>query len=309
MDSNQRALVYALSAVLLWSTVATAFKITLNYLTPLQMVAAASTVSWAVLLLITWHQGKLAMLVPELRRAPVFYLGIGLLNPAIYYLVLFAAYDLLPASQAQPLNYTWAIALTFMAAIFLGQKIRHRDWCAAALGYLGVLVIATRGDVLGLFSAMTSPLGVGLALLSTVLWASYWILNARRESDPVVSLVLGFSVAVPLLVTSSLLFSDWSGIPWQGWVAVSYVGLFEMGITFFLWLKAMREAHNVALISNLIFISPFISLLLLSLFIGEVIYPATVFGLVLIVCGLLIQRLTLKSFLPPRRWRGRKSKF
>ncbi|MCC5880632.1 MAG: DMT family transporter [Idiomarina sp.] len=309
MSSNRRALGFALSAVLLWSTVATAFKITLQYLSPLQMVAAASCVSWLVLLAITWQQGKLNLVATEWRQSPLFYCAMGLLNPAIYYLVLFAAYDLLPASQAQPLNYTWAIALTFMAAIFLRQKIRKRDWIAAGIGYFGVFVIATRGDLLGFIGAMTSPGGVALALLSTLLWAGYWILNTRRESDPVVSLLLGFSVAVPLLVVASVLLSDWRGIPWQGWVAVSYVGLFEMGITFVLWLKAMREAQNVALISNLIFLSPFISLLLLAVFIGEVIYPATVVGLVLIVIGLCVQRITVKSFLPPRRWRGKKAEF
>lgn len=309
MSSNQRALGFALCAILLWSTVATAFKITLQYLSPLQMVAAASSVSWLVLLAITWQQGKLSLILPEWRQSRLFYCAVGLLNPAVYYLVLFAAYDLLPASQAQPLNYTWAIALTFMAALFLGQTIRKRDWVAAAIGYFGVLVIATRGDLLGFVGAMESPLGVALALLSTVLWAGYWILNTRRESDPVVSLLLGFSVAVPLLVTLSFVVSDWRGIPWQGWVAVSYVGMFEMGITFVLWLKAMREAQNVALISNRIFLSPFISLLLLAVFIGEVIYPATLLGLVLIVIGLCVQRVTPKSFLPPRRWRGKKTEF
>lgn len=309
MPHQRRAFIFAISAVLLWSTVATAFKITLEYLTPLQMVTAASSVSWLVLLLLTWQQGKLNQLAAELKRAPGFYALIGVLNPAAYYLVLFAAYDLLPASQAQPLNYTWAIALTFMAALFLGQKIRKRDWFAAAFGYLGVLVIATQGNLLGLVGAMTSPLGVGLALLSTLLWAGYWILNTRRASDPVVSLVLGFSMALPWLWGLSIWLGDWQGIPWQGWLAVSYVGMFEMGITFFLWLKAMREASNVALISNLIFISPFISLLLLAMIIGEVIHPTTVAGLALIVCGLLLQRVTPSSFLPPKRWRGRKQDF
>ena len=32
----------------------------------------------------------------------------GLLNPCLYYLVLFKAYELLPAQQAQALNYSWA---------------------------------------------------------------------------------------------------------------------------------------------------------------------------------------------------------
>lgn len=303
MSADRAAFLYAISAVLLWSTVATAFKITLAYMGPLQMVTAASTVSWLVLYAITWQQGKLGSVVREWRSAPKFYVLIGALNPGLYYLVLFAAYDLLPASQAQPLNYTWAIALTFLAAVFLKQRIRRRDWVAAALGYFGVLVIATGGDVLSFTAAMASPLGVGLALCSTLLWASYWILNTRRDSDPVVSLLLGFSVATPVLWAATWWFGDWSGIPWQGWLAVSYVGLFEMGITFFLWLKAMRLATNMALISNLIFISPFISLLLLATIIGETIYPATIVGLVIIVGSLLVQRINLKRLWPLLRWR------
>lgn len=309
MSTDRAAFGYAICAVLLWSTVATAFKITLDHMSPLQMLTVASTVSTLALLVITWQQKKLPLVATELRSAPGFYLMMGALNPGIYYLVLFAAYDLLPASQAQPLNYTWAIALTFLAAIFLNQRIRRRDWVAAALGYFGVLVIATKGDVLSFTQAMASPLGVGLALVSTLLWASYWILNTRRQSEPVVSLLLGFALATPALWAMSFLFGGWQSVPWQGWLAVTYVGLFEMGITFFLWLKALRLTSNVALVSNLIFISPFISLLLLAHIIGETIYPATLVGLVLIVVALLVQRLTPKSFLPPKRWRGRASKF
>lgn len=288
MAAERRALLLALAAVLLWSTVATAFKITLTYLSPLQMVAAASVVSFLFLLTVILVQKRQHEIIPELRKHFRYYLILGLLNPLVYYLVLFQAYTLLPASQAQPLNYTWAIALTLMAAVFLGQKIRKRDWIACVLGYLGVLVIATRGDILGL--NFTSVAGVGWALLSTFLWAGYWILNTRHQSEPVLTLLLCFGISLPFSLAASWYWTDWSGIPWQGWAAVTYVGLFEMGLTFVLWLKAMKLTQNTAKISNLIFISPFISLVLLAVIIGETIYPATVVGLVLIISGLVIQQ-------------------
>lgn len=287
--NDRKAVGFALSAVLLWSTVATAFKITLQYLTPLQMVTAATAVSFVILLVIALIRGKQSLLLLELRRMPLYYLLIGALNPTLYYLVLFEAYSLLPASEAQPLNYTWAIALTFMAAVVLKQPIRKRDWIASALGYLGVLVIATRGDVLGL--SFSNPWGVFWALLSTFLWAAYWIINTKRNAESIVQLVLAFGLALPFLVVWSLFSSDWSAIPWQGWAAVTYVGLFEMGITFLLWMMAMKTATNTALISNLIFLSPFVSLLLLNQILGEIIYPSTIFGLLLIVSGLILQRL------------------
>ena len=153
-----------------------------------------------------------------------------------------------------------------------------------------MIVIATKGDVLGL--SFESPLGVGLALLSTLLWASYWILNTKNKADPIVGVLLGFLVAIPFAIGLSLYEgANWSGISLQGWLAVSYVGLFEMGVTFVLWLSALKLTQNTARISNLIFASPFISLALLATIIGEEIHSATLLGLMLIIAGLVIQQI------------------
>ncbi|WP_282177215.1 DMT family transporter [Vibrio nereis] len=288
--NERRALGFGLSAVLLWSTVATAFKLTLAEFTPIQMLTVASIVSAIILIGICAVQGKLSLLPRTFLSNPWYYLLLGLINPLAYYIILFKAYDLLPASQAQAINYSWAITLTLMAAFFLGQKIRKQDWIACSLSYFGVIVIATKGDILGL--NFESPLGVGLALLSTLLWAGYWILNAKNQADPIVAVLLGFLVAIPFAIGISLYEgASWSHITTQGWLAVIYVGLFEMGVTFVLWLSALKLTQNTARISNLIFASPFISLILLSTIIGEEIHPTTLIGLVLIVGGLVIQQI------------------
>ncbi|MGR5352981.1 DMT family transporter [Vibrio sp. DNB22_19_2] len=287
--NERRALGFGLSAVLLWSTVATAFKLTLAEFTPIQMLTMASIVSAIALTMVCGVQGKLNQLSTTFLSNPWYYLLLGLINPLAYYLILFKAYDLLPASQAQAINYSWAITLTLMAAVFLGQKIRGKDWIACCFSYAGVIVIATKGNVLGM--EFESPLGVGLALLSTLLWASYWILNTKNKADPVVGVLLGFLVAIPLAIGLSLYEgASWSQISAKGWAAVTYVGLFEMGVTFVLWLTALKLTENTARISNLIFASPFISLALLATIIGEEIHPSTLIGLVLIISGLVIQQ-------------------
>ena len=286
--NERHAVFYGLAAVLLWSTVATAFKLALAYLTPVQLLTIATGVSAIALAAIAARQGKLAQLAPTLRRNPGYYLATALLNPLAYYLVLFQAYDLLPASQAQPLNYSWAVTLPLLSALFLNQRISRRDAVTCLLGYLGVIVIATRGDLLLL--EFTSATGVMLALLSALLWAVYWLLNTRNQADPVVGMLLNFILAWPLCLGLSLTEGQWPAIPWQGWSAAAYIGLFEMGITFVLWLKALKLTRRTARISNLVFISPFISLLLIAAILGESIHPATLAGLMLIVTGLLIQQ-------------------
>ena len=292
MNNERRAFGFGMAAVLLWSTVATAFKLTLTVFTPIQMLAVACFVSVLALTGICWAQGRLNQLLPTFLSNPWYFLLLGLINPFAYYLILFKAYELLPASQAQPLNYCWAINLTLMAALFLGQKIRTQDWLACLLGYSGVIVIATKGNPLAL--TFDSPFGVGLALLSTLFWAGYWILNTKNKADPVVSVLLGFLLALPF----SLGLAMYEGKSWSsglnGWLAVSYVGLFEMGITFVLWLTALKQTCNTARISNLIFISPFISLFLLAQIIGETIHPSVLVGLPMIISGLAIQQLKRK---------------
>jgi drug/metabolite transporter (DMT)-like permease len=253
------------------------------------MLTVAIISSSITLITICYLQGKLNQLMTTFLNNPLIYIAQGLLNPLAYYLILFKSYDLLPASQAQPLNYSWAITLTLMAAIFLDQKIQKQDWIACILGYGGVLVIATKGDLLSLH--FDSPLGVALALFSTFIWAGYWILNTKSDAEPVVGVVLGFLVALPCAIVLSI----YEGAAWdksiQGWMAASYVGLFEMGLTFVLWLSALKATNNTARISNLIFISPFISLILLAYIIGENIHSSTLIGLAMIVGGLMVQQL------------------
>lgn len=293
-QSERSALLYGLAAVLLWSTVATAFKLTLREFSPIQMLLVASVVSVIVLLVICQIKGTINQLSSVFLANPKYFFLLGLVNPLGYYLILFKAYDLLPASQAQPLNYSWAITLTLMAALFLGQKIRKQDWLACLLGYLGVLIIATKGNLLTL--SFDSPLGVGLALLSTLLWASYWILNTKNKTDPILVVLLGFLVSLPFSIFLAWYEGlGWSSISLQGWLAVSYVGLFEMGITFVLWLTALKKTHNTAKVSNLIFLSPFISLILLAQIIGETIYTSTVVGLICILLGLAVQQIKFKT--------------
>jgi drug/metabolite transporter (DMT)-like permease len=295
--NEKRALLFGLSAVALWSTVATAFKLTLAQFSPIQMLTIACLVSSLVLFLLCYRLNKVSQILPTLKANPRYFILSGLMNPLAYYLILFKAYDLLPASQAQAINYSWAITLTFMAAVFLHQSIRRRDYIAAGLCYLGVLIIATHGDLLAL--KFEQPRGVALALISTLLWAGYWILNTRNSADPVISVLLGFLVALPCtLILAAYEQADWSRQNLLGWLSAVYVGLFEMGITFFLWLTALRLTANTARISNLIFISPFISLLLLAAIIHEQIDPSTIVGLVIIVSGLAIQQYRRK---PNRR--------
>ncbi len=280
---------FGFAAVLCWSTVATAFKLSLQHLSPAQLVLYASLVSTLVLFGIVLYRDQLPQLAQQWRQAPWHAIKCGVLNPFLYYFVLFAGYDRLPAQQAQALNYTWAIMLSLLAVPMLGQTLRRWDIIAAIAAYAGVVIIATAGDFSRL--QLSDPSGIGLMMISTVLWALYWIINTKQQGNPVVGLLLGFIVSLPLTLAVCAYRGELALPNWQGFAGAAYIGLFEMGLTFVLWLTAMRTAEHTASLSNLVFLGPFISLLFIWQILGEVIAPATIIGLVLIVAGLMVQQL------------------
>ncbi|HAY94647.1 DMT family transporter [Shewanella sp.] len=289
MKSSNLAYVYGMAAVFLWSTVATAFKIALSYYTPLQLVFVAVLTSIIALAGILAWQKKLSLLKQQFLRRPMFYLVTGLINPFLYYVVLFKAYSLLPAQQALSLNYTWAVLLPLLAAPLLKQNLRKSDIAAALIAYTGVFIIATGGDISGF--SFDSPLGIGLALTSTLLWCLYWIVNTKDQGDPVVSLLLSFLIGLPFIAVTLVLTDTLPSFSLKAIFAGMYVGLFEMGITFVLWLMALKTATRTANISTMVFLSPVMSIGFIAWILQETIAMATYLGLAFILSGMMLQQL------------------
>ncbi|WP_029132442.1 DMT family transporter [Sedimenticola selenatireducens] len=289
MNDQSRAYLYGISAVLLWSTVATAFKLSLRHLEPIQLLFYASIASLLVMLAVLIRQGHLQRLLRTPRRDLLLCATLGLLNPCIYYWVLFKAYDLLPAQEAQPLNYTWAITLSILAVPLLKQHLRRLDLLAIGISYFGILVIATHGAPFTL--RFSNGYGVLLALGSTLIWSLFWIFNTRSRIEPVVGLFLNFLFAIPVIALITWLTAGFGFDSIKGLYGAAYVGLFEMGITFVLWLKALRLTKSTAKVANLIFLSPILSLFLIHFIVGEDIHWSSGAGLLLIIAGNALQQL------------------
>ncbi|PMG26932.1 hypothetical protein BCU94_04985 [Shewanella sp. 10N.286.52.C2] len=290
MSNTSLAYAYGLVAVLLWSTVATAFKVALSFYTPLQLVFVAVLTSIIALSVIILWQRKHTLMLRQFKRRPGFYLLSGILNPFLYYFVLFEAYDLLPAQQALSLNYTWAILLPILAVPLLGHKLTKVDAIAALIAYSGVYIIATGGNITAF--NFDSPKGIAFVLSSTVIWCLYWVTNTKDDGDATVSLLLSFLIGLPLVTIAMLIHQPISDLSWQALTAGVYVGLFEMGITFVLWLMALKSTEKTSNITTLVFLTPVLSVGFIALILKEQIASSTYIGLCFILTGLILQKVT-----------------
>jgi len=287
MRNQSKAYILTVLVITFWATAASAFKIALSYVTPYSLLFYSTLFSTISLFIILCSQGKLELLRKIDRRMLTKAVMLGFLNPFLYYVVLFKAYAILPGQIAMSLNYGWPLVLTLLSVPILKQQLSRSQLVAVLISFVGAVIIATRGEFTSFGDV--SRLGVLLAGGSTLIWATYWLFNAKDGLDPVVKLFTGFCFGFLFTTLFGLVTEGISLPPALAWLPLIYVSLFEMSITFALWLTALQLTSSAARISNLIYVTPFFSLLILHLVIGEKIYPATFVGLLLIVGSILFQ--------------------
>ena len=289
MRNQSRAYLYALITVLFWSTVATAFKIALRDLNTIQLLFIANLTSLIVFLIMLGYQRKLFFL-KELTLKELSLSALqGLLNPFAYYLIIFKTYSILPAQIAQPANFIWPIVLMLLSVPLLKQPLRVTGIIALLISFAGVFILGTQGRP-GSFK-IAEPVGITLALFSSLIWAFFWIFNLKDKRDDLVKLFMSFAFSMVFVSILALCTGNLSHLLPKPLLPAVYIGLFEMGFSFVLWLKALQYSESTGKVAILIYLTPFLSLLFIHLVLHERLLYTSVIGLCLIIGGILVGRI------------------
>jgi len=285
---NRQSLRYTLPAVFFWSTVATAFKISLEGMNFAQLLFYSSLASTIALGL---------FVIKEKSVIEIFSIKsilFGFINPFLYYILLFNAYTLLPAQEAQPLNFTWPIVLSLFSVLFLKEKFNLKNIFGLLSAFVGVLIIATRGNLIDL--KFDNLFGVILAVGTSLVWATFWILNLKDERNNTIKLFGAFFWGTIFAGIYILFFDSFKLENYNYLFGAGYVGLFEMGITFLLWNKGLELSNDKARTATLAYLAPFLSLVFIAFILGETILLSSIAGLVFIVGGIIYQNIKKIKF-------------
>ncbi|MCD6337617.1 MAG: DMT family transporter [Candidatus Marinimicrobia bacterium] len=281
--NNTIALISATIVLLLWSSVATVFKIALRYLEPFELLFLSvlfSFIALTLIMLFTRRFQKLKTVSKQNRNKLLF---AGILNPVIYYLLLFKAYDMLPAQFAQAVNFTWPLVLAVFAMILKHEKFHILRLLMLCVSFGGALIVVLGGNAMPEGISIT---GVVIAFTTTIFWVIYWLITKTIDEDPVISLWIPFAIGAFILSIATGFFFRPTELGWRALLSAGYVGLFEMSLTFLLWLNALRKTTSTALVSNFIYAVPFLSLIFIRFVLDEPIQSTTLIGLFMIAAGI-----------------------
>lgn len=276
---------YAGVSIFCWSTVAATCKILLQELNNVQLLMMNSLIAGLFLLVLNIFSGNFKKYKDYKIKDYVKMILIGIPSTLFYYLFYYAGTDILPASQAFIINYLWPIMSVIFACIILKEKFTFKKFIAILISFAGVSVVVgvSMGELnskmlIGAFCCALGAVSYGIftALSKKTNYNKTMILMASYFATFVVTLVINL-VNGDMFVAS---IGQMSGFLWNGIFAVAVANLF--------WVKAL-ETGNTAKVSNLAYITPFISLIWTFLILGEEIKVSSLIGLIIIIAGIFIQ--------------------
>lgn len=278
--------IYAFVSILLWSTTATVTKLLLGSLNSMQILVVGSFLAFAFLLIINLIKGNFKELKKYKIKDYIQIAGIGVFGTFLYNLFLYLGINTLQASQAFIINYLWPIMTVVFACIILKEKITTKKIFAIIISFVGVIIVTANGDIFNL--EKNSIIGASYCILAAVSYGLFSVLNKKKNYNKYLSMMLYYLVSFIISLIYIIISKNIFEIQVNQLLGLFWIGIFTSATAFTSWALAL-EKGDTAKISNLAYITPFLSLIWTSLLLKEDFSIYSVIGLIVIVLGIFIQ--------------------
>ena len=260
-------------------------KLLLGSLNSIQVLSASALFAAIFLLIVNIATGNIKKLKSYKLKDYLIITLIGLPGTFLYYVFYYTGTSKMLASQAFIINYLWPIMSVVFACIILKEKVTARKCIAIAMSFFGVVVV-TGGDLARFNGDML--VGASFCILGAISYGLFTALNQKVHYDKRLSMMLFYVTTFILTSIINVATGNTFTLSLVQTLGLAWNGMFSMGIANTAWALAL-ESGKTAKISNLAYITPFLSLIWTSLFLKEEISVYSVLGLAVIVLGILIQ--------------------
>ncbi len=277
---------FAAGAVVCWSTVAPITKLLLNEMSAGLCLFLTTSIAALTLFIYNILRGNLKKFgsyrpADWLRLCIMGFLGFFVYNAAYY-----TGLTLLSAQDACVINYLWPLMTVIFSCFILHERFTAAKLAAALLSFAGAAVVATKGDF-GNFAKIDLR-GVLFCLLAALSYGLFSAFNKKYDYDQEPAMAVYFTV--PAVISGIFLIFSGTPVHISG---IQAAGILWMGVVvsaagYLIWCLAINRG-NTAKISNLAYITPFLSMVLSCIMLKEPFSLPALLGLILIILGIAVQ--------------------
>ncbi len=277
---------YVAITIFLWASTAAVAKLVLKTLDNLQVLLISSIIAAISLLIIVIIQHKITIIKKYSFKDYWTFAYMSFIGIFLYFVFLYAALMFAPAQEAFILNYTWPIWVIIFASILLNEGVTLKKIGGILLSFIGVYVVATTGNIFAL--SVTNVKGDFFALGAAVCYGIFSVLGKKQDYERFTSMFFYFTFTSIYAFIAILLFSNIPHLSLVEFIGLLWLGIFTSALPHVFWFLALKYG-DTAKMSNIIFLTPFVSLIFIFLLLGEKILLSSFLGLLFIVLGILIQ--------------------
>ena len=283
MKAIKKGIIYAFLAVFLFSTVGVGFKLAVSRIDSFSVAVMLGLLATLALLIYLIVVGKARRIIPELNKHAWFFLIAGIIGLGIQQITYLKGYQLLPASQVVVLFNSYPLLMVLISTLFFREKISFKSVLCVLVGFLGVYILISKGTLLKL----DLNLGTLITFAAALSWALFSVLIKHKKFDVEIGMFFFNLFGVLFLIALIPFFPVNFQITFTELAGLTYLGVFTMALAFVLWNRALHYAPT-SLCSNIVLMTPLLSVLLIFLVLKEPIVLSQLLGLVLIVGSVLL---------------------
>jgi len=281
LSQKTRSILYVAICIVLWSLIPVFAKLGQSSLDHHQYLFYSSIVSFLSLLSVALYTKKTHEL---LKYSGKMYLALGLLGflDFFYYLLLYFGYQKASGLEVLVMQYTWPIFIVLLSLVILKEKLTIHKTMSLTLGFLGVVVVITKGNFASIdFSNIRV---ISIVLLGATSFALFSVLSKKVSITLANAVTIYFLTAIIYSFISMQMFSSFVLPSGKEWFYILINGIFLNGISYLFWIKALQNG-DASFVAPFIFITPILSATFLIIVFDEPLLSVYFIGLALIVAS------------------------
>ena len=291
-NNSLRIIFYITLIIAIWSPAAVIEVVSLHGLTPMQFTAWCTAYGSLALLLTALVTGKTGKLLSYNFRDHIKLLILSLLGFGGYQTLKYTAFTIVPAPQANILQYSYPVFMVIFAMPILKQPLTFTKIISIVMGFIGAVLILSGGSLVSIewnhFGGYIAAIAAGAS------FGLFSALAAEASYEPVSSTFF-FQLYSSALIFIGLMITGHSAVPstLSETAGVLYVGVIANVVGVVLLISAQKLTNDVSYISGALYLVPFLSLFSFRIFLDYPIPFYAYLGLLFIVGGMVFH--TIRS--------------
>src|ERR1035437_8881 len=275
---RSKGIFYAFLAVCLWGTMGTTIKLIVARVDSFSAAVYTGLFATIALLIYLIITKKTKELIIELKKHYLFFIITGVIGLGIQQIFYLKSFQLLPASQVVIVFYLYPLFMIILAGLILKEKTSLISVFLVLVGFFGVYVLASNGT----FIKLDINTGLIVTLLASLSWGLFSVLIKLRKINAEISMFLFNLVGLVFLIALVPVFGFNYFITLTETLGILYLALIPTAFAFVLWNKAL-QLTTTSVCSNISFLTPLFSLIIISLVLKEKITFNQIIGLIIIL--------------------------